>query len=201
MKKLLIATRNPGKFREISGFLKDEPVELVSLTDLNIENDIEEDGLTYEDNARKKAQFFSNLSGLLTLADDSGVEIDALGGQPGKNTRRWLGHEMTDDEIIEHLNHVSVMLPDDNRKAYFNSVVCLAIPSGELFISKGRVEGIIAKEPLIKKFPGFPFRSFFSIPQIGKFFFEDEFTDDEQKLYNHRYIAVEGIKPAIRKYV
>lgn len=200
MKKLLIATRNPGKFREISAFLKDEPVELVSLIDLNIKNDVNEDGLTYKDNAKKKAQFFSNLSGLLTLADDSGVEIDALGGQPGKNTRRWLGYEMTDDEIIEHLYHIAATLPDDNRKAYFTSVVCLAIPSGEVFFSKGRIEGIIAKEPLIKKFPGFPFRSFFSIPQIGKFFFEDEFTDEEQKLYNHRYIAVEGIKPAIRKH-
>lgn len=200
MKELLIATRNPGKFREISAFLKNEPLRLVSLADLKIEDDIEEDGLTYEENAKKKAQFFSNKSGLMTLADDSGVEIDALDGMPGRNTRRWLGYEMTDDEIIEHLYHVAATLPDKNRRAYFNTAVCLVIPSGEVFFSKGRIEGIIAKEPLIKKFPGFPFRSFFSIPEIGKFFFEDEFTDEEQKLYNHRYIAVQGIKPAIRKY-
>lgn len=199
MKKLLIATRNPGKFREIKNLLADLPIEVVSLSDLKIQEDVEETGETYAENAKKKAIFYSKISGLPTLADDSGIEISALGGAPGRNTRRWLGYEMTDEQIIEHLKKLSQELPENNRKATFKCTACLALKTGRTYIGTGEVKGIIAKDYDIRKFPGFPFRSFFYLPKIKKFFFEDNLTDEEQKLYNHRWKAINKLKPIIKK--
>jgi len=198
MKKLLIATRNPGKFGEIKNFLADLPVEVVSLSDLKIQEDIEESGKTYEENAKRKAEFYSKLSGLPTIADDSGIEIEALGRKPGKNTRRWLGYEMTDEEIISHLYKISKEL-GRNRRAHFISTVCLALPNGQFFLETGDTQGIIAEKPSTKRTKGYPFRSFFYLEPIKKFFFEDNLTDEEQKLYNHRYKAISKLKPIIKK--
>src|SRR5882762_3706118 len=100
MKKLLIATTNKGKLQEIGEFLKDLSVQLVSLKDVGITQDVEEDGQSYEENAQKKALFYSKVSKLPAVADDGGLEINALGGAPGLKSRRWLGHEGTDEELI-----------------------------------------------------------------------------------------------------
>lgn len=198
MKKILVATRNPGKFGEIKKFLSDLPIEVVSLSDCSIQNDVEETGANYAENAKKKAVFFAEKSGLPTLSDDSGIEIEALGRQPGKNTRRWLGYEMTDEEIVSHLYKISKEL-GENRRAHFISTVCLAMPSGKTFVETGDTQGIIAENPSIKKVVGYPFRSFFYIPQIMKYFFEDELSLEEQKLYNHRWKAISKLKPTIRR--
>lgn len=199
MKKLLIATHNVGKLQEIKDFLSDLDVEIVSLSDLGITEDVEEDGTTYEENSRKKALFYTRLTGLPTISDDGGLEIEALGGQPGIKSRRWLGHVASDDELIEHLKKVSKDLPDENRRAKFATVVSLATPSGEVFSQRGEISGEIAKTPLVNRSEGLPYRSFFYIPNLKKFYFETEMSEDEKIEYSHRRKAVISLIPSIKK--
>jgi XTP/dITP diphosphohydrolase len=200
VKKLLIATKNQGKIGEFKEFLKDLPFEIVSLKDLNITEDVEEDGKTYKENSQKKAMFFAKLSNLPTIADDGGIEIVALNNEPGVRTRRWLGHHMSDEEIINHMIKISKELPDNNRKAFFKTIVTLALPSGKVWSVSGEVEGIISKTHKLSFMEGYPFRSFFYIPKINKFYYERELSNAEQKLYNHRYKAVQKLLPLIKKY-
>lgn len=200
MKKLLIATRNQGKLGEFKEFLKKLPLEIVSLKDLNILEDIEEDGKTYEENSKKKALFFAKISNLPTLADDGGIEISALNNEPGVKTRRWLGHHSTDKELINHMLKISKTLPDNNRKARFITYVSLALPDGKVWSTGGKVDGIISKKPKQSFMEGYPFRSFFYLPKIKKFFYENKLSKEEQRLYNHRYKAVKKMKPIIEKY-
>ena len=162
--KLLVATKNVGKIGEFKEFLKDLPFEIVSLQDLNIAKDIEEDGKTYRNNSQKKALFFAKISGLPTVADDGGIEIAALNGEPGIRSRRWLGHEATDEELVNHMLKISKELPEDNRRAMFRAVVSFALPNGKVWSVEGKVEGIISKEPLLKILNGYPYRSFFFLP-------------------------------------
>lgn len=199
MKRLLIATHNPGKLKEFQVFLADVPFTCVSLADVGITEDVDEDGTTYEENSQKKALFFAQKSGLPALADDGGLEISALNGAPGIHSRRWLGHRGTDEELLEHLQKVSKGLPDDNRTAHFKTVVTLALPEGTMWSVQGEVAGIIAKKPLEKQAKGYPYRSFFFLPELHKYYFESEMTSDEQKKYNHRLKAVTELKQILKK--
>ena len=199
MKSLLIATTNEGKRKEISSFLSDLPVELLSLKDLGINVDFEEDGKTYKENSQKKALFYAQKSGLPAIADDGGLEISALGGEPGIKSRRWLGYEATDQELINHMIKVSRELPDKNRKARFVTVVSFALPSGKVWESLGQVEGEIARKPYLKLLKGYPYRSFFYIPKLKKYYHENQLSEKEEKLYNHRYKAIKKLKPIINE--
>src|SRR3989344_8705999 len=100
---LLIATTNKGKLSELKTFLIDLPVELVSLSDVGITDDVEETGKTYKENSQKKALFYANASGLPAVADDGGLEVSALEGAPGVKSRRWLGKEESDEVLLNHL--------------------------------------------------------------------------------------------------
>jgi XTP/dITP diphosphohydrolase len=198
--KLLIATKNQGKVGEFKEFLKDLSFTIVSLQDLGIKEDVEEDKKTYQENSQKKALFFSKLSGLPTIADDGGIEIVALNNEPGIHSRRWLGYEATDEEIIAHMLKISKTLPKDNRGAFFKTVVTFALPSGKVWSVKGEVEGIISDKPYLKLLQGYPYRSFFFLPSINKFYHEGELSKEEERLYNHRYKAVQKLLPIIKKY-
>ena len=197
-KKILIATRNIGKLNEITQFLSDLPFSLVSLSDLHITEDVEENGKTYKENSQKKALFFARLAGLPAIADDGGLEIVALQGAPGIKSRRWLGHYSSDGELIKHMQKVTRELPDNNRQAFFKTVVSLALPNGKVWSCKGEIEGIIAKKPHMKKLTGYPYRSFFYLPKLKKYYHEQDLSEEEQKMYNHRYKAIEKLKPIIR---
>src|SRR3989344_2666966 len=107
IKKLVIATKNRGKLKEISKFLSDASLDLVSLNDLGISEDFEESGKTYKENSQNKAIFYAKKSGLPALSDDGGIEIDAFGGAPGIKSKRWVGKDSTDEKIIEHMKKVS----------------------------------------------------------------------------------------------
>jgi XTP/dITP diphosphohydrolase len=201
MKKLLIATTNPGKLVEISTFLKDSPFELVSLKDVGIKDDVEETGKTYEENSLLKAIYYAKKSGLASISDDGGLEINALSGAPGVKSRRWIGENATEEDLIEHMKKVALELPDNNRTAYFRTVVTFALPSGKYFQVKANVKGEIAKKPLLKILKGYPYRSFFFLPGIKKFYHESELSKEEEKIYNHRYKAiVTKLLPKIKKY-
>lgn len=200
-KKILVATTNPGKIVEISKFLKDLPFKIVSLKDVGINIDVKEAGKTYKENSKLKALFYAKLSNLPAISDDGGIEIMALGGAPGVKSRRWLGHNATDKEIIEHMKKVSKELPEKNRIAYFKTVITFALPNGKYFQSTGKVKGEIAKKPLLKLLKGYPYRSFFFLPRINKFYHESQLSKEEQRLYNHRYKAIQKLIQKIQKYV
>jgi len=199
MKKILIASKNPGKVKEFQIFLKDLPLKIVSLSDLGISGDVEEDSSTYIENSQKKALFYANKSKLPAIADDGGLEIAALNYEPGVLSRRWLGHEATDEELIEHMKKVSGELPDNNRRAWFRTVVSFALPNGRVISQEGSVEGIISKKSEHNPLEGYPFRSFFYLPKIKKYYHEMDLTPQEEKEYNHRYIAVDKLIPIIKK--
>ena len=95
---------------------------------------------------------------------------------------------------------ISKTLPKDNRKAFFKTVITLALPDGKVYSVTGEVEGVISEKPYLKLLEGYPFRSFFFLPEINKFYHEGELSNAEQKLYNHRYKAVQKLLPLIEKY-
>lgn len=197
--RLLVATKNQGKLKEILKFLSDLKIDLVSLNDLKISEDFKETGKTYRQNSQNKAIFYAKKSGLSTIADDGGIEIDALNGQPGVKSRRWLGRQASDEELVEHMKKIAKSLPENNRRAFFKTIVSLALPNGKVFSATGEIEGIIAKKPLLKLLKGYPYRSFFYLPKIKKFYHESDLSDKEQKLYNHRYKAIQKLTPIIRR--
>jgi XTP/dITP diphosphohydrolase len=175
------------------------PLEVVSLEDAGINEDVEETGATYKENSQSKALFYAKKSGLPAISDDGGIEISALNNEPGIHSRRWLGHEATDEELIEHMIKVAKELPKDNRKAFFRTVISLAFPDGRVFSVDGEIEGVIAEKPYLKLLKGYPYRSFFYLPKIKKYYHENQLSDKEQKLYNHRYIAIQKLKPIIER--
>lgn len=197
MKKLLVATKNPGKLKEISEFLSDLSLDIVSLEDVGIRDDIEETGKSYRENSQLKALSYAKKSGLPSLADDGGVEIKAFGGAPGIKSKRWLGKDATEEDIIDHLLKISKNL--SNRNAKFKTVISFALPSGEVWSVDGEVEGIIAEKPYLRALKGYPYRSFFYLPEIKKYYHEDQLDSEEQKEYNHRYKAIQKLKPILIK--
>lgn len=201
MKRLLVATTNPGKLKEISNFLSDLPLKIVSLSDLKIKQNIEENGKTYKENSQLKALFYSKESGLPTIADDAGIEIDALDGAPGLKSSRWLGKDSTEENIINRMIKLAKNLPNNKRKAVFKTVISFALFNGKVWSTTGEVEGIIAKKPYLKTLKGYPYRSFLYLPQIKKYYHEDQLTDEEQRMYNHRYKALQKLKPVIIKVI
>ena len=199
MKKLLIATTNPGKVREYSEFLKDLPVECVSLKDVGITTEVEETGKTYKENAILKSLFYSKESLLPAISDDGGLEIAALGGKPGLYSRRWVGGEGADEDIVKKMTQVSKELPDNNRKAVFKIIVAFSLPNGKVWTSSGRVAGIIAKKPILKLLTGYPYRSFLYLPTLKKYYHESQLTVSEQRKYNHRRKALIKLIPTMKK--
>jgi len=199
MKKILIATTNAGKLREISNFLSDLPLKIISLKDIDIIDRVEEIGKTYKENSQLKASFYANKSGLPVIADDAGIEIDALDGAPGLKSSRWLGKDSTEEDVIKYMLKLAKDFPDNKRRAIFKTVISFALPSGKIYSAEGNVEGIIAKKPYLKTLKGYPYRSFFYLPKIKKYYHEDQLTNKEQKEYNHRYKAIQKLKPILVK--
>lgn len=196
MKKLLIATGNQGKLRDLKRFLEDLNISIISLKDLGLKQDIEEDGKTYQENSQKKALHFAKLSNLPTIADDGGIEIDALGGDPGVNSKHWAKNE---DEIIRKLEKISKDLPESNRGAIFKTVISIALPNGKVWSVSNQVKGVIAKNSHVKRVVGYPYRLFFYLPEIKKYYHEEELTDDQQRMYDHRYKAIQKLKKVLKK--
>lgn len=211
---LLIATSNPGKFKEISKFLQMPGLKLFSLKDFEQVKSPLEDGKTFKENALIKAKFFAEKFKITTIADDGGLEIEILNGEPGVKTRRWIdgAHESTDEELI---NYCLVKLKGKtNRKAKLTACLCLCIPNNisvgvchgkpkgtpwraptnNIIFSQESIAGVITEKPSSGRFAGFPFRSLLYIPQIKKFYNEDELTEEETKKYNHRYKAIAKLK-------
>ena len=191
LKKILIATHNPSKFAQMKQILEPLNTQLVSLADCGITVDVEESGTTLEENARIKAHFYATLSGLPALADDSGLEVDALGGKPGVHSSRWAGTDKTDLEKVNFLLEKMNPIPDMQRTARFSCSVVLAYPDGTEKKWYGTTEGLITcdKRGTLKK--GFPYCTVFLLPEYGKTMAE---LADEGILYRaHRLITLEKV--------
>lgn len=200
MQKILIATSNAGKLNEFTTFLSRVSLEIVSLSDLSLNSAFEENGENYKENSQAKAIHFAKLSGLPTIADDGGIEIDFLNGAPGIKSRRYFGKngkEATDEEIIQAMQKIASEMPDKKRGARFVANVSLATPNGKVWTVVGEIKGIIAKKPLIKVLKGYPYRSFFYLPEIKRYYHEADLTPEQEKKYNHRYKAVQKLLPVI----
>jgi len=200
MKKLLIATTNPGKLAEIRRFLSDIPLKLVSLQDVGITENVEETGKTFEENAILKAKYYAEKSGLPTLADDGGFEIDALNGEPGVKSHRWIHGDREDDdvELIRFTFDRMKDVPEGNRGAQLRLVLALMLPDGTVHTVTDLTRGIVPFEPSSENVPGFPYRSILYLPEIGKYYNHDLLTPEETEKYNHRKRALDKLKPFLR---
>lgn len=195
--KILIATTNPGKFSELKKYLADLRYKFVSLADLKITDVPRETGRDFLENAIIKAEFYSQKSGLPTIADDGGLEIFALGGEPGVNSHRWIkSKEATDEELINYTLNKMRPFKGAQRKAKLRVVIALAVPGKKSVNSEGVIEGIIADKPSKKRIRGYPYRSLFWIPQFKKYY--DELTEEEHSKINHRKKALEKIKTFLK---
>lgn len=195
--KLLIASGNPAKVQEIKKYLNDIPLEVVSLKDLNIENSVEETGRTFLENAVLKAKYFAKLCNLWTLADDGGMEIDHLNGAPGVKSRRWLGYEMTDEELINEVMKQLDGVPEEKRGCALKVVLALANPEEKVYTSEGEVRGVIAGKASLKRIVGYPYRSFFYFPQFKKLYID--LNEEEHAEVNQRRAALEKLKPTLKE--
>jgi len=163
--QLLVATNNPGKVREYADLLDGLGLELLGLAGIGLGNGVDETGQTFVENAQLKAQAYCRASRLLTLADDSGLEVEALGGAPGVHSARYAGPMASDADRIRKLLTALCSVPAEQRAARFRCVIALAWPDGRLETFEGQCEGVIAFEP--QGTNGFGFDPIFYLPELG----------------------------------
>ena len=198
--KLLIATRNPGKVVEYRHLLRDVPVQLVSLDDLGIPDEVEETGETFRENAWLKAHTYSSLGGVLTLSDDSGLEVDALGREPGVHSARYGGNACTSDEervdlLLSNLQGV----PWEKRTARFRCFIAICRPEGletpvEISVV-GSVAGMIQYEPRGNE--GFGYDPVFYLPSFDRTI--SQLPLEEKNRISHRADAAFRAVPALQR--
>ncbi|NJC95382.1 MAG: non-canonical purine NTP pyrophosphatase, RdgB/HAM1 family [Anaerolineales bacterium] len=195
MHKLLIATNNPGKIRELHELLDDLGIELVTPSQIGLELDVIEDGETYIENATKKANAFAQASGLISLADDSGLEVDALDGAPGLYSARFgsvNGEKLSDAERRKYLIQ---KLQNQPRPwtARFHATIVIAAPDQGLQITEGFCEGEIIPEE--RGTGGFGYDPIFLLPELGKTM--AELSMEEKNRLSHRAKAVMKAKSVL----
>jgi XTP/dITP diphosphohydrolase len=197
MKQLLIATNNQGKIKELQDLLKDTGIELITPSQINLDLDVVEDGQTYAENAAKKAVAFARTSGLISLADDSGLEVDALAGAPGLYSARYgssNGGKLSDAERRAFLirNLQDMPRPWTGR---FHATIAVAIPNGETHLAEGFCEGEIIPEE--RGTGGFGYDPIFLLSELGKTM--AELPMEEKNRLSHRARAVMSAKPILEK--
>lgn len=195
MLQLLIATGNKGKVKEIQALLNGLEVELVTPKDIALEMDVEEDGATYEENAGKKARAYSQASGLIALADDSGLEVDALGGEPGLYSARYSGKPGASD--ADRRAFLLSKLADKPRPwtAHFHATVAVAAPDGLMQFTEGNCYGEIIPEE--RGAGGFGYDPIFFLPNMNRTM--AELSMDEKNRLSHRALAIRAALPILRE--
>lgn len=191
-RRALIGTANRAKVREHLALLGDLPVEWVTPDQLGQAPDPDETGSTFVENALIKARAYAAWSGLPTLADDGGLTIDALGGEPGVKSKRWIdGRESTDEELIRHTIERMRGLPRERRGAAM-AIAVVFVGRDQEVVGTGEIRGYIADEPAPGRDPGFPFRSVFKVDGLDKYYLD--LTPAEHEAFNHRRRAVAPIR-------
>ena len=193
--KMLVATNNKGKLREFNDIFGELGIECVSLKDLNIEADVEENGKTFLENAKIKAEAFYKMAGIPTVSDDSGLEVDALFGEPGVYSGRYSGGHGNDEEnnalVLKKLENVE----DEKRTARFKSALYLVIDENTHYYAEGAAEGIILREKRGEN--GFGYDPILYSPELGKSFAEA--GSDEKNSVSHRGRAIKALKEKLIK--
>jgi len=198
MRKILVASTNPGKLKELREMLEGE-IEWVRLSDFPNVPEIEEDGATFAENAQKKALGYAKATGLWTLADDSGLVVDAIGGQPGVKSARFAEAKEKDRKIIDQKNIEKLLkllkdIPKEKRTARFVCFLCLASPDKVLVETQGTVEGIIIDKPAGDN--GFGYDPIFFIPELNKTVAQLDSVNKNS--ISHRGNAIRKLKPVLK---
>lgn len=182
MRALLLATTNRGKLKEFRTIFADLPYQVLSLKDIKLDMDVEETGTTFRENAELKALTYAHASGMLSLADDSGLEIDALGGAPGVYSARFLRPGASYEERFRVIFEQLRGLPMAQRTARFRCVITVAEPGGDHRSVEGTIEGVIAEAPRGEN--GFGYDPIFLVPELGKT--TAELEPEEKHRISHR---------------
>ena len=194
IKEILIATTNPGKMAELQAML-DMNLAWKSLADFPNLNEVTEDGQTFAENARKKALGYAKQTSLWTIADDSGLVIDALNGQPGVKSARFSGAKDDDRTLIDHKNIAKVLellkgIPTEKRTARFICCLCLASPEKVLLETQGTLEGLITENQIGSN--GFGYDPIVLVPHLDKTV--AQLTAEEKNAISHRGNAIRNLK-------
>ncbi len=186
--KIVAATNNKNKLREFIEILAPLGYHVVSLKELGLDIDVEETGQTFEENSMLKAKAILEATGMAALADDSGLMVDSLGGEPGVYSARYC--EGTDKDRIQFLLKKMENVPDEKRTARFVSAITLCFPDGDVITAMGTCEGTITKEPAGEN--GFGYDPVFYVEQYGKTF--AQLTPQEKNLISHRGNALSALQ-------
>jgi XTP/dITP diphosphohydrolase len=195
--KLLIATHNRGKLLEYQEILTDLPFELVTLDDVGITEDVEETGTTFYENALLKAQQYAMMSGLVTLSDDSGLEVDALQGEPGVYSKRYAGEGKSDADRNRYLLDKLQDVPASQRSARFRCVIIVADAEGNIATTEGTCEGAIAFEP--RGTNGFGYDPIFLVERTDMHL--AELSSPEKNRISHRGRAAVGVPLLLERWM
>lgn len=195
MTKLLIATNNKGKVKELHDLLKGLDIELLTLADLGLKLEVDEDGANYAENAAKKARAFAQASRLASLADDSGLEVDALEGAPGLHSARY--HPKPGANDFDRRAYMLENLQGKPRPwtAHFHATIAIAIPGGDIHLVEGNCHGEIIPEE--RGTGGFGYDPIFLLPELNKTMAELDM--DEKNRLSHRARAVMKAIPVLKK--
>ena len=200
-KTILVATTNPGKIAELKAML-DLDLEWLGMSDVGDIGQIIEDGSTFAENARKKAIGYAKATGLWTIADDSGLVVDALGGAPGVKSARFSGEKTINDDgtLIDHRNIAKVLellkgVPEEKRTARFFCCLCLANPEEILIETEGTLKGLITNKEIGKN--GFGYDPIFFVPHLNKTV--AQLTAEEKNAISHRGKAIRKFKPLLEE--
>jgi len=192
--KILLATQNKGKIRELQELLVDEDIEVLSLQDIKDWEDVEENGETFADNAALKAKAAVKKTGLISLADDSGLDVDALDGAPGVYSARFAGEPKDDERNNDKLLQLLENVADDQKRARFRCALVIATPEGEEFLTEGTVEGQILTQR--RGTDGFGYDPLFFLPEYARTM--AELTLAEKNKLSHRAQAFRKAIPILQ---
>ncbi|HWQ41494.1 MAG TPA: XTP/dITP diphosphatase [Desulfosporosinus sp.] len=192
--KILLATQNQGKVRELQELLADEDIEVLSLQDIPDWEEVEETGKTFAENAALKARAALLRTGLIALADDSGLEVDALDGWPGVYSARFAGEPKDDERNNDKLLHLLESIPDDQRTARFRCALVIATPDGEEYLTEGSVEGRILTQGRGKG--GFGYDPLFFVSEFARTMAELNLA--QKNKLSHRAQAFRKVIPILR---
>jgi XTP/dITP diphosphohydrolase len=203
MKKILIATTNNSKLMDLQkGFapLIHAGIELLSFRDLNITQIAPETGKTFLETSRAKAQFYADIAHIPVIADDGGLEIDTLNGEPGVKSHRWTGHIAEDEQLIAYTLERMKGIPEGKRQAHMTTCLCFYDPaSQQTFFNEKSVEGHIATQMNNKWTKGYPYRAVFIVDAFQKYY--DELSPEEHDQINHRFQAIREMLPQLMCYM
>ncbi|MCO7175994.1 XTP/dITP diphosphatase [Sporolactobacillus kofuensis] len=186
MTKVLIASNNPGKIKEFKTLLADFGVEVFSLKDMDIHTDVPETGTTFRENAALKAETLAHQTGMITLADDSGLCVDALDGEPGIFSARYAGLDKNSEKNIDLLLSKLADVSEEERKAHFVCVLALSLPNQPTHFAEGRCDGRVTKER--HGASGFGYDPIFLIPEKQLTF--AQMGEEEKNKMSHRARAL-----------